>query len=57
MVRKGLGMARVIIEFKTPESGTSNAIKPGDPGAGVHTFPRATSLDADALDTWRPWVV
>jgi hypothetical protein len=26
------------------------------PGSGVHTFPPATSLDADAIDTWRPWV-
>ena len=27
------------------------------PGTGVHVFPARTSLDADALDTWRPWVI
>jgi hypothetical protein len=27
------------------------------PGTGVHVFPPRTSLDADALATWRPWVV
>ncbi|TCO40951.1 hypothetical protein EV646_11642 [Kribbella antiqua] len=27
------------------------------PGAGVHNFPPRTSLDADALETWRPWVI
>jgi hypothetical protein len=27
------------------------------PGAGVHTFPPQTSLDADDIDAWRPWVV
>ncbi|WP_327636067.1 hypothetical protein OHB24_39510 [Kribbella sp. NBC_00482] len=27
------------------------------PGAGVHTFPPETSLDADDIDSWRAWVV
>jgi hypothetical protein len=27
------------------------------PGAGTHTFPPATSLDGDAVDLWRSWVV
>ncbi|WP_433159613.1 hypothetical protein [Kribbella sp. CA-247076] len=27
------------------------------PGAGVHTFPARTSLDAPDLDSWRAWVV
>lgn len=27
------------------------------PGAGVHAFPPTTSLDAEALEAWRPWVV
>jgi hypothetical protein len=27
------------------------------PGAGVHTFPRGTSLDVEDIDAWRPWVV
>jgi catechol 2,3-dioxygenase-like lactoylglutathione lyase family enzyme len=27
------------------------------PRAGVHNFPAKTSLDADAIDIWRPWVV
>jgi hypothetical protein len=27
------------------------------PGAGTHAFPPHTSLDADALDTWRRRVV
>ena len=27
------------------------------PGAGVHTFPRGTTLDVDDIDLWRPWVV
>ncbi|MEU4192507.1 hypothetical protein AB0E69_11435 [Kribbella sp. NPDC026611] len=26
------------------------------PGTGTHTFPPHTSLDADHLDTWRPWI-
>ncbi|HEY9333595.1 MAG TPA: hypothetical protein VIQ79_04235 [Kribbella sp.] len=27
------------------------------PGAGVHTFPRGTTLDVDDIELWRPWVV
>ncbi|MFF0341850.1 hypothetical protein [Kribbella sp. NPDC004875] len=27
------------------------------PGAGVHTFPPETSLDSDAIEVWREWVV
>ena len=27
------------------------------PGAGAHAFPPRTSLDADDIDTWRPWVI
>ncbi|MET9315942.1 hypothetical protein ABZX12_29350 [Kribbella sp. NPDC003505] len=27
------------------------------PGAGVHSFPPQTTLDADDLDAWRPWIV
>jgi hypothetical protein len=27
------------------------------PGAGVHTFPRGTTLDVDDIEFWRPWVV
>jgi hypothetical protein len=27
------------------------------PGTGVHTFPPATSMDGDAAELWRPWVV
>jgi hypothetical protein len=27
------------------------------PGSAVRAFPPRTSLDADAIDTWRPWVV
>lgn len=27
------------------------------PGAGVRTFPRGTTLDAEHIELWRPWVV
>ncbi|MGW6278706.1 hypothetical protein [Kribbella sp. NPDC055071] len=27
------------------------------PGVGVNVFPAHTSLDAEHLETWRPWVV
>ncbi|WP_350274885.1 hypothetical protein [Kribbella sp. HUAS MG21] len=27
------------------------------PDAGVHTFPPRTTLDADDIDAWRPWVI
>jgi hypothetical protein len=27
------------------------------PGAGVHAFPRGTTLDAEDIELWRPWVV
>ena len=27
------------------------------PGAGVHTFPRGTTLDVEDIELWRPWVV
>jgi hypothetical protein len=27
------------------------------PGAGVHTFPRGTTLDVQDIELWRPWVM
>jgi hypothetical protein len=27
------------------------------PGAGVRSFPRGTTLDAEDIEAWRPWVI